>query len=112
MDGSGKLYYSNKKLRYDGEFKNGLFHGNGTQYAQYQIEEREDEIDEEYVKLFKGNWIKYEGYYVNDKKEGAGKVYFKNGLWRGNFKRGHPNGEGIYTCYANNKAIKGQWLEG
>lgn len=59
------------------------------------------------MKIFKGNWVKYEGYYVNDKKEGAGKIYFKNGFWRGNFKRGQPNGEGIYTSYANNNIVKG-----
>lgn len=29
----GKLYYKDKKLRYEGEFKDGLFHGNGTEYS-------------------------------------------------------------------------------
>lgn len=32
MHGLGKLYYSNKKLRYEGEFKNDMFDGNGTEY--------------------------------------------------------------------------------
>jgi antitoxin component YwqK of YwqJK toxin-antitoxin module len=59
MNGNGKLYYSDKKLRYEGEFKNGLFHGSGTEYSDNQIEERENEIDEEYIKIFKGSWIKY-----------------------------------------------------
>jgi len=92
MHGFGKLYFKNKKLRYEGEFKNGLFHGTGTEYSEFQLEEREAEIDEEYVKIFKGNWIKYEGYYVSDRREGVGKIYFKNGFWRGNFKSGQPNG--------------------
>ena len=32
MDGYGKLYYKNKKLRYEGAFKKGLFNGSGTEY--------------------------------------------------------------------------------
>jgi antitoxin component YwqK of YwqJK toxin-antitoxin module len=32
MEGYGKLYYKNKKLRYEGFLKNGLFHGNGIEY--------------------------------------------------------------------------------
>ncbi len=47
---------------------------------------------------------------MNDKKEGAGKIYFRNGFWRGNFKKGQPNGEGIYTCYVNNTIVKGEWV--
>ena len=92
MDGYGQLYYKNKKLRYEGQFKNGLFHGTGTEYAENQIKEREDEIDESYVKMFKGNWIRYEGGYFEDHKQGAGKVYFRKGYWRGNFKEGQPHG--------------------
>lgn len=37
MHGYGKLYYANKQLRYEGEFKNGLFHGTGTEYSDKQI---------------------------------------------------------------------------
>ena len=33
MEGYGKLYFANKKLRYEGEFKNGKFHGQGVEYA-------------------------------------------------------------------------------
>ena len=64
------------------------------------------------MKVFKGNWIKYEGEYVHDKKERVGKIYFKNGFWRGNFKGGQPNGEGIYTSYQQNRVTKGEWKEG
>ena len=112
MEGYGKLYYENKKIRYEGTFKNGLFHGNGVEYEQYQINEREDEIDEEYIKIYKGNWLKYEGYYVKDKKEGSGKMYFSKGFWRGNFKNNQPNGEGIFTSYSNNTSTKGVWKDG
>ena len=59
MHGYGRLYYANEKMRYEGEFKEGLFHGNGTEYAEYQIEDREEEIDREYVIIYKGNWLRY-----------------------------------------------------
>ena len=29
MNGFGKLFYADKRLRYEGEFKDGMFHGNG-----------------------------------------------------------------------------------
>ena len=99
MHGFGKLYFSNKKLRYEGDFKNGRFHGNGTEYAESQIREREEEIEDEYIKIFKGNWIKYEGHFVDDKRSGPGRIYFRKGWWRGNFKDGQPHGEGIFHSY-------------
>lgn len=112
MSGYGKLYFKDKRLRYEGDFQQGFFHGNGTEYAQMQIPQRQEEIDEEYVCIYKGNWIKYEGYYTRDKREGAGKIYFKNGCWKGNFKNGQPNGDGLYQCYKTNKITKGKWREG
>ena len=30
MHGFGRLYYASEKMRYEGEFKEGLFHGNGV----------------------------------------------------------------------------------
>jgi hypothetical protein len=59
MHGYGKLYYSNEQLRYEGFFQRGLFHGYGVEYANEQIKEREDEICKKYVKMYKGNWLKY-----------------------------------------------------
>ena len=112
MHGYGKLYYANKQLRYEGEFKLDLFWGNGTEYSEMQVREREDEIDEEYVKVFQGNWIKYEGHYEKDRRSGAGKIFFRRGCWRGNFKNGQPNGEGIYHSYQQEKETKGRWHEG
>jgi hypothetical protein len=111
MHGFGRLYYANKKLRYEGEFQNGLFHGNGTEYAELQIPEREAEIDEQYVKVF-SNWIKYEGHYEQDKRSGAGKVFFRRGYWRGNFRNGQPHGEGVFHSYEKEKDIKGKWHDG
>lgn len=40
----------------------------------------------------RGNWLKYDGNYKNDKREGQGVVYFSKGKWTGNFKNNQPNG--------------------
>jgi hypothetical protein len=61
MHGYGKLFYGDRRPRYEGDFKKGRFHGFGVEYAEEQIPEREEEIDEEYVKVYPGNWIRYEG---------------------------------------------------
>lgn len=47
-----------------------------------------------------------------DKRNGAGKVFFRKGYWRGNFKNGQPNGEGSYYSYRDEKEIKGKWANG
>jgi len=64
------------------------------------------------VKIFKGNWVRYDGYYVDDKRSGAGKIYFRKGYWKGNFKNGQPNGEGVYHSYATNEETRGLWRDG
>ncbi len=48
------------------------------------------------MRLHKGSWLKYEGRFKNDKREGPGKVFFKKGVWIGNFKDGQPNGHGVW----------------
>lgn len=44
----------------------------------------------------RNNWLKYEGTFKNDRREGQGIVYFRNGKWMGNFRDGQPNGQGIF----------------
>jgi len=34
MNGEGKLYYENGKLKYEGEFKNSKKHGKGKEYDE------------------------------------------------------------------------------
>ena len=49
---------------------------------------------------------------MRDRREGPGKIYFRKGHWRGNFKDGQPNGEGIYHSYITEKDTRGKWLDG
>lgn len=59
----------------------------------------------------KDNWLKYEGSFNEDKREGQGIVYFKTGKWMGNFRHGQPNGHGIFITNADQK-FKGVWRNG
>lgn len=68
MHGYGKLHFPGNKIRYEGQFENGMFNGFGTQYAYEQIPQREEEIDKTFVRLHKGSWLKYEGRFKNDKR--------------------------------------------
>ncbi len=111
MHGQGKLYWTENQPRYQGEFENGEFHGHGVEYAKYQIAGREDEIDESFVRLHEGSWIKYEGKFLNDKRHGAGKAYFRKGTWIGNFQNGQPNGEGMFVS-SDKQKFRGIWRNG
>lgn len=86
MDGHGKITYDNGT--YEGDFKNGYFHGQGT-YAS------ED-----------GTWI-YKGSYENGVKNGSGTEYWPKEKRKSygaflecNYKDGKRNGVG--TWYFNN----------
>lgn len=68
MDGHGKLYYNENKLRYEGDFKADKFHGQGREYSDSQNRVREEEIDENFVRLSIGSWLKYEGRFKEDVK--------------------------------------------
>jgi hypothetical protein len=59
----------------------------------------------------RNNWVKYEGNFKNDKREGQGIVYFKTGKWMGNFKEGQPNGQGIFIAN-NGSQTRGMWNNG
>lgn len=59
----------------------------------------------------RNNWLKYEGTFKKDKRDGQGIVYFRNGKWIGNFRDGQPNGQGIYVNHMG-RQFKGIWKNG
>lgn len=72
MEGHGKLYWDEKRIRYEGDFKGGKFHGRGIQYngdprIVGHIEE-EDEPDHTFIRMQRDNWQKYEGNFVEDRR--------------------------------------------
>ena len=54
-------------------------------------------------------WIKYEGDFVNDTKNGIGTLYLANNdTFFGEFKDDAIHGKGSYTFF-NGKNITGEW---
>jgi len=114
----GVLFNKNKTVRYNGSFKNGLFHGNGTWFGenghkyegQFQYGSGNGE----------GTWTTKEGetvsgVFVNHTVNGAA-------VWRwpqlgegvrmeGNFKRGHAHGPGI-MYYGDGTRFEGDFKKG
>jgi len=72
INGKGKEYYKNNKLKYIGEFKNGEFNGKGTLYYEFL------------------GYINYIGDFKNGRKNGLGVEYdkFGNILHEGKFEDG------------------------
>ena len=56
---------------------------------------------------------KYEGEFINDKKEGYGTFYWPDGkIYKGNWKDGQQDGEGEIFDPKKNKTRKGIWSKG
>ncbi|MBN2302485.1 MAG: hypothetical protein JXN60_08220 [Lentisphaerae bacterium] len=101
--------------RYEGEFKNGLFHGWGTYY--YRNGDRYDGEFRHDMKHGKGtltykNGDKYTGEFRKDMKEGRGSLEYGNGdRYVGDFKNGMIDGKGIMQ-YANGNKYEGDFRNG
>jgi len=80
----GQFFYADGKMFYDGEFSNGVKHGQGEQ-------------------IFKDG-SKYVGRFENDKKNGKGTFFWPDGsYWKGNFKNGLLDGRGFYYSIENER---------
>ena len=137
-NGKGKLYYKNGNILYDGDFINDKFEGNGKyryENSEYYIKEwlNWNEFDTEKKfkrhgkgKLYDADFIDlkskkeerllyedgnyYEGEWKNGKKNGKGKLYYKNSdlLYDGDFLDDKFEGNGKY----NNKNNHDKFDEG
>lgn len=78
MFGRGVLYYPNNEIAYDGEWKNDQLSGKGTLYNEeiLPLHRTFDYKDWEGVDDY---WIKYEGTFSDDSKNGQGRLYLSNG---------------------------------
>ena len=76
-EGQGTEYYKNNKKRYEGSFKNGKHHGKGKEFYENGI-------------------LKYEGEFNQDKYDKIGIQYDENGqkIYEGDFKNGKYHGKG------------------
>jgi hypothetical protein len=88
----GKGEYTSKSFKYQGEYKDGMMHGQGT----YQWE----------------NGDRYEGEFVTDRPNGKGRYQFGNGdTYEGEVKAGVVSGRGTYVTKAGDR-IEGSFVDG
>ena len=110
MDGFGTLYYGGGQIAYQGEWKDDKFHGKGTVYNEIP-ESFEEEFDYTNFDGLADYWVKYEGQFLDDNKEGYGVMYLSNGdRFEGNFKDDMVHGQGVYIC-ANGQRFGGEWWD-
>lgn len=90
-DGKGKLILMNQST-YEGDFKNGLFHGQG---------------------VLKSNKFIYKGQFVNGKREGFGhnEDLIKHVIYDGEYKDDYCEGKGIEK-YSDGSMYKGKFKKG
>ena len=79
FEGKGTYYYENGN-RYEGEWKKGLKHGKGILYYDHETQNK-----------------KYDGYFIKGKFEGKGIYYWNDGsYYKGDFVNGFKHGYGTY----------------
>ena len=110
MDGFGTLAYPNGQIAYIGEWKQDKFHGKGTVYNENPVPMHE-EFDYTNFDNLGDYWIKYEGDFLEDNKEGFGILYLTNGdRFEGQFKEDTVHGSGTYI-FVNNETLYGEWWD-
>jgi hypothetical protein len=102
------------KVGYEGEYKDGKYHGKGKYtYANGDVYEGEWKDGEKHGKgryTYAGGSA-YEGEYKDDKKHGKGKFTYAAGEgYEGDYKDGKQHGEGKYT-YASGDVYEGEYKD-
>ena len=123
-NGKGKEYNKNGELLFEGEYLNGKRNGKGKEYyfdGELDFEygncylKTEYEHDIEYKKeKVNINILKFEGEYLNGKRNGKGKEYYDNGdlLFEGEYLNGKRNGKGKEYYYNGDLLFEGEYLNG
>ena len=117
-NGKGIIYYNNGNIKYEGDFINDNFGGNGKstfENGEYYIGEFKNGLKNgKGIYYYNNGNIKYQGDFINDKFDGNGKciwedcAYYigewKNGLTHGKGKEFYNNGNILYEGnYFNNE---------
>ena len=119
QDASSKIhtiYNSNGKLVYEGEMKNGLYHGQGTLYGvdgcKWEGQFVDGKLHGQGKSYYANGKIEYDGQWENYHSHGKGIEYYENGdTYEGEFSEGKPNGQGT-LYYADGKKYEGEFYEG
>lgn len=106
LEGYGVLS-DTKGILYEGEFENNEFNGVGIMYN----EPCQAECGESFQNKLPEFWTHYEGLFFKNRKEGFGKIYFKDGsCYSGEFLNDMASSFGTYQTKIGEKII-GIWKE-
>ena len=108
MDGFGTLFYAGGNIAYKGEWKEDKFHGKGIVYNELpqNVNGYFDYTNFDNLGDF---WVKYEGEFVNDNKDGIGTLFITSGdRYQGSFKDDMVHGKGSYL-FGDGRRINGDW---
>lgn len=106
FEGNGILYAPSGQVLYNGSWVDGKYDGFGT---LYNLEVTKGEADKFDLGSSTGNWVKYEGEFKKNEKQGFGTIYFFNGeRFSGCMKNGEVSG---YGCFYDslNQMTSGIW---
>ena len=78
MHGEGTLFYPNEKMAYKGSWDSDQLQGYGVLYNE-DVDILRIPYDYRDWTQVENYWVKYEGRFVKDNKEGEGVLYLSNG---------------------------------
>ena len=116
-EGKGMLYYDHeaKRIEYEGNFSNGKFEGKGIYYwkdGNYYIGDFVNGLKHGYGIYYKNDGkVKYEGGFINDKFEGNGIYYYDDGNYYIGKFKDGLNYGKGKLCNKNGDIIKGNFVE-
>lgn len=108
LDGYGILYTADgRSILYEGEFEENQFNGVGIMFN----DPKGAPGDAGFTGRLPTNWIRYEGLFLKNKREGFGEVFFKDGgHYSGEFSNDRANGFGTFVTRAGQK-LAGVWRD-
>ena len=112
-NGEGKEYYDNGIIKFEGEYLNQL-KWTGKEYDMNNNIISEIKDGKGNIKEFLFTNERFEGEYLNGKRNGKGKVYdFEcNVVFEGEYLNGERNGKGIEYDYENDIKSEYEYLNG
>ncbi|EGR33677.1 protein kinase domain protein [Ichthyophthirius multifiliis] len=109
MHGKGTLYYASGNPAYEGDWIEDKFEGYGILYNENPLNLDQQLFEYKNLDNVDEYWIKYDGQFKDDNKEGFGTLFLSNGeKFCGLFQRDNANGTGSFFCKDGN-IINGKW---
>lgn len=108
-NGYGVLREATGLVIYDGEWKEGVYHGNGTLYNNHSRFETEFTYLD--FNSLGSAWVKFDGEFYEGQWHGLGTLtILNNQKYSGKFRFDRVNGTGTFYK-SNGLAVSGEWLE-